>query len=104
MPVDVSIYNRLNPPDPIAGMAGTVGLANALTQNRMLNAQNQLVQGNLQGQTAYGNALSGAMNPDGTIDPNKANQAYVQNGGNPIYLPQAANNSAALYEIGRAHV
>jgi len=97
MPVDVSIYNRLNPPDPIAGMAGTVGLANALTQNRMLNAQNQLVQGNLQGQTAYGNALSGAMNPDGTIDPNKANQAYVQNGGNPIYLPQAANNSAALY-------
>ena len=44
MPVDVSIYNRLNPPDPIAGMAGTVGLANAVTQNRMLNAQNQLLQ------------------------------------------------------------
>ena len=34
MPVDVSIYNRLNPPDPIAGLGGTVGLANALTKTR----------------------------------------------------------------------
>jgi hypothetical protein len=97
MPVDTSIYNRLNPPDPIAGLSSTVGLANALTQNQMYNTQNQRMQGELQGQTAYGQALAGAMNPDGTIDPNKANQAYVAAGGNPIYLPQAANNSAGLY-------
>ena len=51
----------------------------------------------MQGQGQYGQALAGAMNPDGTIDPNKANQAYVAAGGNPIYLPEAANNSAALY-------
>jgi hypothetical protein len=97
MPVDVSIYNRLNPPDPIAGLSSTVGLANAFTTNQILNARNQLTQGEVQGQGQYGQALAGAMNPDGTIDPNKANQAYVAAGGNPIYLPEAANNSAALY-------
>jgi hypothetical protein len=96
MPVDVSLYNRPQP-DPIAGLNSTVGLANAFTQNQMLNTQNRRMQGELQGQTDYGQALAGTMNPDGTIDPNKANQAYVANGGNPIYLPQAANNSATLY-------
>ena len=50
MPVDVSMYNRLNPPDPITGLGGTVGLANALTQNQILNARNQLTQGEVQGQ------------------------------------------------------
>jgi len=97
MPTDVSIYNRLNPPDPIAGLSSTVGLANAFTTNQILNARNQLTQGEVQGQGQYGQALASAMNPDGTIDPNKANQAYVAAGGDPIYLPEAANNSAALY-------
>jgi hypothetical protein len=30
MPVDVSMYNRLNP-DPMTGLSSTVDLANALT-------------------------------------------------------------------------
>src|SRR3984957_6779937 len=99
MPVDTSLYapNRLSPPDPIAGLSSAVGLANAFTTNKILNARNQLTQGEVEGRGQYGQALAGAMNPDGTFDSNKANQAYVAAGGNPIYLPEAANNSAALY-------
>ena len=99
MPVDTSIYlnNRLTPQDPIAGLSNTVDLANAFTTNKILNARNQLTQGEVEGRGQYGQALAGAINPDGTFDSNKANQAYVAAGGNPIYLPEAANNSAALY-------
>ena len=84
MPVDTSIYANRTPPDPIAGLGGTVGLANALTQNRML-------QGNLQGQTQYGQALM-----DAGGDPTQATNLFTQRGGNPLYAPQAYGNAATL--------
>ena len=93
MPVDASIYQNRTPPDPIAGLGGTVNLANALTQNQILNANNQLTQGNLQGQGQYGQALI-----DANGNPVAAMNRLAGPGGdlNPLYAPTAYGNAATL--------
>ena len=93
MPVDASIYQNRTPPDPIAGLGGTVNLANALTQNQILNANNQLTQGNLQGQGQYGLALIDAIgNPVGAMI------RLAGPGGDliPLYAPSGYGNAASL--------
>lgn len=91
MPVDTSIYANRTPPDPIAGLGGTVGVANALTQNQILNAQNQQVQGGLQGQGQFGQALM-----DANGNPTTATNLFTQRGGNALYAPTAFQSAATL--------
>jgi hypothetical protein len=93
MPVDTSLYANRTPPDPIADLGGTVGLANALTQNQILNAENQLTQGNLQGQGQFGQALI-----DANGNPVAAMNRLAGPGGNlnPLYAGTAYSNAAAL--------
>lgn len=89
MPVDTSIYQNRTPPDPIAGLGGTVGLANALTNNQILNAQNQRIQGEVQGQGQYGAALQAAGGNGGVVSNSLSNI-------NPLYAGTAYDRAAAL--------
>jgi hypothetical protein len=88
--IDTSVYNRPQP-NPMAGIGQTVGIANAFTENQILNAQSGLLQGNVQGQGQYGQALM-----DAGGDPTKAFGLYTTRGGNPMYAPAAATSGAAL--------
>lgn len=91
MPVDTSLYQNRTPPDPIAGLGGTVGLANALTQNQMLNAQNRRLQGEVQGQGEFGQAVK-----DANGDPIAAMNMFTQRGGNSLYAPQALSTATGI--------
>lgn len=91
MPVDVSIYQNRTPPDPVAGLGGTVGLANALTNNQILNAQNQRLQGEVQGQGQFGQAIM-----DANGNPTTATNLFTARGGNPLYAGTAYQSAANL--------
>jgi hypothetical protein len=87
MPVDTSMYAVPPPPNYLAQGLQAVQLGNSALQNRLL-------QGQVQGQGQFGNALTSAINPDGTVDTNALGSA-VRNV-NPYYAPTAAAAVQAL--------
>lgn len=91
MPVDTSLYQNRTPQDPIASLGGTVNLANALTNNQLLNAQNQQAQGALQGQSQFGQALM-----DANGNPTQATNLFTSRGGNPMAAPGVFQSAATL--------
>ena len=100
--IDTSIY-KVAPTDPMTTVGNALSIANTAKQNQILgiqqqiyDAQNQTVQGTLQGQIQYGNALNATQNPDGTYNAPAAAGAYVKAGGNPIYAPTAATHATGL--------
>jgi hypothetical protein len=88
MPVDTSMYQNLPPPPNFLKMGSdAIGLGNA-------SLNNQLLQGQVQGRQAYGNALAAATNADGTLDANKLNKSIAEGAANggpmSLYAPETA--------------
>lgn len=97
MPVDTSFYNQQPQSVIPGGLPGAVGLANAFTQNRMLNTENQILQNQFQGNMALGNIYQQSLNPDGTVNTAALNRNIAAGGPAVGYVaPQAYQNSAAL--------
>jgi hypothetical protein len=87
--IDTSSY-RHTQADPFSAAAGTVGLANALTQNRMLQSQ-------FGAQKAIGQAYSGAIDPDtGVYDPGAANRAIHADPNAAYGAPEAIQRNVGI--------
>jgi hypothetical protein len=67
MPIDVSMYNQ-EPVDPMAAIGKTVGVANQLTQNRILGTQSERAQAELAADQAVGSAAQNNMLANGTLN------------------------------------
>lgn len=70
--VDTSFYNQQPQPDIMGGIGKTVGVANALTQNRGLNTEVNMLQSEYGAQKAQGSALLNAIGPDGKFNSTNA--------------------------------
>ena len=96
MPIDTSMYNRPMA-DPNAQLNGTIGVANALTQNQILNTQNNMLQQGYAADQAVGQAAAGAIDPQtGAYSPNAFSRAVAANPAAAYHAPAALQANATL--------
>jgi len=94
--IDTSIYANQQRPDPIGNLGQTVGLANAFTQNQVLNTENQMLRAQYGANQAIGQAYSGAIGPNGVYDPAAANLAIQGNPTAAYGAPEAIQRNVGI--------
>jgi hypothetical protein len=96
--VDTSFYNQPQPgQNLLSGIGQTVGVANALTQNRALNAEANMLQSQYGSNQAVGRAFQASIDPNtGLPDPVKLNNLLASDPAAAYGAPAAFQNSATL--------